>query len=517
MSKTFMNNSLKNNISIRSFTHLRSACLTILFFLLFSISNTTFSQSATTKKPPHYRGLHITQNGYIWISGTQGTILKGRMTSGQLHLDTLKTNYPRKDFRDIWALDDLNAVAISVSDSAVVIKTTDGGKSWQTVYHDETPGIFLDVIEIDPFTGIGFILGDPMETKDQGLNLSNHSGNLNTAMSSSNQIAPNKINAASNSNKSTPSVPPKINQENNNQENINSENINQENNTSKNIKPTKHFKALLTTDYGSSWITIPDAAWSVPLDTLESFFAASGTSLAILHTKANHKKQKYSITVGYAGGGLNPQFHLTQINYTKNPFNDWKYSDMPKKPMHLKGGPAWGCYGLALFQTQKGIAIGGNYAKSSFTGDSSGAIAAYSSDILGGWKSARTPPNGYRSGICISNPISKDTLFKYLFQNKQINCSRFLQVYGEQPTDYFFKTSQKKMIPIAICTGTNGTDISFDGGINWFILSNEKGFNACQWDCKYLIMVGNQGKISSMNLEQMGSSFRQHNPIEPIR
>lgn len=50
---------------------------------------------------------------------------------------------------------------MSIADSAVIIKTTDGGQTWQTVYHDETPNIFLDVIEIDPKTGIGIILGDP--------------------------------------------------------------------------------------------------------------------------------------------------------------------------------------------------------------------------------------------------------------------------------------------------------------------------------------------------------------------
>ncbi|MFN6048053.1 MAG: oxidoreductase, partial [Bacteroidota bacterium] len=59
-------------------------------------------------------------------------------------------------------MDQNTAVAMSIADSAVIIKTTDGGQTWQTVYHDETPNIFLDVIEIDPKTGIGIILGDPL-------------------------------------------------------------------------------------------------------------------------------------------------------------------------------------------------------------------------------------------------------------------------------------------------------------------------------------------------------------------
>ncbi|MEY4316185.1 MAG: hypothetical protein RI977_1562, partial [Bacteroidota bacterium] len=203
--------------------------------------------------------------------------------------DTCKTQYPTKDFRDIWAIDQHTAVAMSISDSAVIIKTTDGGNSWKTVYHDETPGIFLDVIEIDPKTGVGIVLGDPL---------------------------------------------------------------------SQNQQSQKHFKALLTTDFGNSWINIPDAEWSIPLDTLESFFAASGTSLSIILSKANHKKQQYALTVGFAGGGLNPQFHLLQIGYTpkksaaQEPQTDqpsaWKFKSLPTLPMTLKGGPAWGCYGLSI-------------------------------------------------------------------------------------------------------------------------------------------------------------------------
>jgi photosystem II stability/assembly factor-like uncharacterized protein len=175
------------------------------------------AQAQANPKPPHYRGLCTTPNNTIWISGTQSRILRGQYNAAnELHFDTLATPYTNKDYRDIWAINDQIAVAMSVSDSAVVIKTTDGGKTWKTAYHSETPGIFLDAIEIDPSTGVGMILGDPL---------------------------PN----------------------------------------------TNQFTALLTTDFGSTWVSVPKSDWLTPTDTLESFCAASGTSLSIISSRSSLK------------------------------------------------------------------------------------------------------------------------------------------------------------------------------------------------------------------------------------
>lgn len=427
-------------------------------------------QSASIK-PPHFRGLVVTKQNDIWISGTRGSILKGHFNANQqLQFDTCESGYPRKDFRDIWALDAKTAVAMSIADSAVVIKTSDGGKTWRTTYHDETPGIFLDVIEIDPSTGVGMILGDPL----QG-----------------------------------------------------------------------HFKALFTTDYGSSWIEIPASDWNVPLDTLESFFAASGTSLSIIASKAprsvgsQQKKKKFSLTAGFAGGGHNPQFHLVQIDY-RPPINPphsasspgakkntesthdsdhetWNIRSLPTHDLHMKGGPAWGCYGLTTYQMTKGIAVGGNYAQPSFRGDSSGVIAAYTNDILGPWKAAATPPYGYRSGVCVSAGINKDTLFQLFFRDQNNLCETFYKAHGEFPHNFFYQTNHTKEIPLTICTGTSGTDISFDGGIHWLQLSKERGFNACAWSCDRLILAGNLGKVHSISIREISEMFQHLNPSSPSR
>jgi hypothetical protein len=444
---------------------------------LLLIVNPLLGAQQPPSKPPHYRGLCITPNNTLWVSGTKGTVLLGKTTNNNsFQFDTCKTGFYNKDFRDIWALDENIAVAMSIADSAVVIKTTDGGKTWRTVYTDETPGIFLDVIEIDPKTGVGIILGDPLLD--------------------------------------------------------NSKIISEQSNPVKTITQ-KHFKALLTVDFGNSWIDIPAGEWNLPVDTLESFFAASGTSLNIITSKANHKTKKYAFTAGFAGGGHDPKYHLVEIkrqiprvdnkdlpfskNEKTNPNYSWKINPLPNLDLGFKGGPAWGCYGLAHYQFSKGIAVGGNYAQPNFRGDTTGAIAAYSTNILTSWQPAVAPPFGYRSGVCISATINKDTVFKLFFQDTRNLCEGFFTAHGETPSQFFFKTNRRKEIPISICTGTNGTDISFDGGVHWLQLSQERGFNACSWTCNNLILVGNQGKIRAFTLEELAKNFRDLNPLSPYR
>jgi hypothetical protein len=72
-------------------------------------------------------------------------------------------------------------------------------------------------------------------------------------------------------------------------------------------------------------------------------------------------------------------------------------------------------------------------------------------------------------------------------------------------------------MPVAICTGTTGTDISFDGGKHWLPLSQERGFNACAWSCSQLILAGNLGKVQSLSLREISVKFRQLNPLSTSR
>lgn len=410
--------------------------ISALLSLLTFFTNQLFAQS----KPSHYRGLSITSDGVAWVSGTKGIILRSQFPSFTT-FDTFQTGYLRKDFRDIWALNSKTAVAMSIADSAVVIKTNNGGESWQVVYHNESPGIFLDVIEIDPKTGIGIILGDPMMD---------------------NQNSSNK----------------------------------------------KYFKALFTCDYGSNWLEIPNGVWNTPEDSIESFFAASGSSLKIVRSKINRKKQQYQLDVVFAGSGNGPKLHWAEIalDWGKGQ-NKWEIEEMDRLNMKMKGGVAWGCYGLCLNSIGEAIAVGGNYSKPEFRGDSSGSIASYSREFFGRWHASHTPPLGYRSGVCVSGDMNSDTLFHYFFKgNPQANY--IYQLYtGVQRTNLQPKDF-KKFHSIALCTGTNGTDISFDKGRNWLPLQKNVGYNSCDFACNGVYFVGNRGAIKYMELAEMAKMFR---------
>ncbi len=401
--------------------------LTILSF------NLLHSQS----KPSHYRGLCIAQDNSLWISGTKGVVLK----KNQIHqdqFDTLKTGFPRKDFRDIWAMDQKVAVAMSISDSAVIIKTTNGGESWQLVYANNEKGIFLDVIEIDPCTGIGLVLGDPMID----------------------------------------------------------------------VNGRRYFKGLFTNDYGSTWMDILNGSWNVPTDTIESIFAASGKSLRLLNTQIYRQKNKYDVQFVFGGGGNEPNMHMIDLSFSgdKQDSERWNVVEVETEPFHLKGGDGWGCYSMEIGITGPGVAVGGNYGKVGFTGDSSGAVASFSKGIFKKWQPSILPPSGYRSGVCLSGDVPTDTIWRCFFEGISANEKPINMVFG---SDFKISTLKKTLKYMAICTGTNGTDISFDGGKKWFPLEIGKGYNSCEFYQGGVVFVGNRGAVEIVDFKSLGKRFQR--------
>lgn len=100
----------------------------------------------------------------IWVSGSQGLIGKSK-DGGQTWNWYHPKGYATRDFRDIQALDAQTAIAIAVDTPAVILKTTDGGKSWKTVYYNPAKGMFLDALDFsDP--GNGIVVGDPVNHVD---------------------------------------------------------------------------------------------------------------------------------------------------------------------------------------------------------------------------------------------------------------------------------------------------------------------------------------------------------------
>ncbi len=360
---------------------------------------------------------------------------------------------------------------MSAGDSAVILKTIDGGKNWTIVFFDFRKDIFFDAMEIDSKTGIGMVLGDP--------------------------IIPEPSN------------------------------------------PRKHFAAIYTSDFGSSWNQLPVGDWNLPLDSLESFFAASGTSLVIIESKveaaesgSTNLARKHPITtssgariknltVGFAGGGINPSYHIVKFKQQKRRtmkqnkrFN--LSTSQPRVvaneiiPLPISGGPGSGVYGMGLSDAGHMVAVGGNYtlpdsftkASAFTTSNNFGLKWTGGNEQMGNRLTGNT--GGYRSGVCISAPISSEQL-----ESHPTPARVQMGIHKPNDTTVIFHVLSGNRI--AFCTGTNGSDISDNGG-SWYSIPNqmldsgiyfEGSFNACAFSCNHLWMVGNSGKFQRIPITDL--------------
>ena len=482
----------------------------IALTIFITVSSNLIANNDPSKpiKSPHYRGLCVLNDSCAWFSGSRGTVI--HTTDGGKHFDTISprstnTRFTyflpygkqtvesytqtydasfsllRKDYRDIWAKNEKEAVIMSAGDSALILKTMDGGKNWTIVFTDFRKDIFFDAMEIDSKTGIGMVLGDPIIPEPIIVEASGSAENSSAFSSMTSSRSKSSRNKKSRQN--TKSQDP--------------------NNT------RKHFAALYTTDFGSSWNNLPIGDWNLPLDSLESFFAASGTSLVIINSKveaadsdSNYLARTKNLTVGFAGGGINPSYHIVKFKQQKRRtmkqnkrFN--LSTSQPRVaaneiiPMQIAGGPGSGVYGMCLSDDGRMIAVGGNYTlPDSFNGASAHSTTANFGLKWSGGKDPQGNTGGYRSGVCISEAILNSQLTSQSAEHMRI----------------------KKCDRIAICTGTNGSDISIDNGINWFKIPKknlssglyfEGSFNACAFSSNYLWMVGNSGKFQRIPISDL--------------
>jgi photosystem II stability/assembly factor-like uncharacterized protein len=107
------------------------------------------------------RGLSVVTDQVIWVSGNNGTVAKS-VDGGRNWTWMTVPGYEKRDFRDIEAFDAMTAVIMAIAEPADILKTTDGGKTWKRVYHNETKGMFLDAMEF--WNGSSaIVVGDPID------------------------------------------------------------------------------------------------------------------------------------------------------------------------------------------------------------------------------------------------------------------------------------------------------------------------------------------------------------------
>lgn len=127
------------------------------------VSNAQNLQLLDSNKNTSIRGMSVVNDKIVWLSGSKGTVAIS-VDAGKSFRWITVTGYEKRDFRDIEAFDAGTAIIMAVDTPAVILKTTDAGKTWKKVFEDKRPGMFLDAMEFwNEMSGIA--VGDPIDGK----------------------------------------------------------------------------------------------------------------------------------------------------------------------------------------------------------------------------------------------------------------------------------------------------------------------------------------------------------------
>lgn len=221
-----------------------------------------------------FRGVSAVNERVVWASGTNGTVM--RTTDGGATWQTLKVpNTDKLDFRDIDAIDDRTAFVLSIGpgDQSRIYKTSDAGITWTEQFVNNDPKAFFDAMAFwDAKRGIA--VSDSVDGQ---------------------------------------------------------------------------FVVLMTTDGGSTWTRVPATAFPPALPN-EGFFAASGTNVAVL--APNH------VWIGTGAASESRVLHSSDGGRT------WSLAKTP-----LASGPSAGIFSIAFADAKHGIVVGGDYKAESAISD----------------------------------------------------------------------------------------------------------------------------------------------------
>ncbi len=131
------------------------------FVLLLCCSVTAQTvQLLTSGTKTSIRGLSVVDDKTVWVSGSNGTV--GSSLDGGTNWKWMTVKgFEKTDFRDIEAFDKTTAVIMGIAEPAYILRTIDGGDTWQLVFENKTKGMFLDAMEFWNEQA-GIVIGDPI-------------------------------------------------------------------------------------------------------------------------------------------------------------------------------------------------------------------------------------------------------------------------------------------------------------------------------------------------------------------
>jgi hypothetical protein len=139
----------------------------ILYVLCFIVMGyNTNAQSVkilTSGTKTGMRGLSVVNDKVIWVSGSNGTVGRS-LDSGKTWRWMTVKGFEKMDFRDIEAFDETSAVIMGIDAPAYILRTSNGGESWDIVYQNNEKGMFLDAMEFWNEES-GIVIGDPLNKR----------------------------------------------------------------------------------------------------------------------------------------------------------------------------------------------------------------------------------------------------------------------------------------------------------------------------------------------------------------
>ena len=239
--------------------------VSILFMLvMLGTPRWTMQTSGVTAR---LRGVSAVSERVAWASGSGSTVL--RTVDGGHSWQKLHVTDEALDFRDVDAIDAQTAYILSIGNGAAsrIYKSTDAGQTWKLQFKNDDEKAFLDAISFWD-ANHGIVFGDSVDKK---------------------------------------------------------------------------FYILTTADGGNTWSRVPPKNLP-PAQENEGAFAASGTNIAL-----------FGKSHAWIGTGAAAK---SRVLHTADGGRTWQVADTP-----LASGPSSGIFSIAFRDTKHGVVAGGDYTR----------------------------------------------------------------------------------------------------------------------------------------------------------